>query len=203
VPTRLLHARDGETALDLCAAPGGKTLQLAAAGAAVVSVDRSPARLRRLEQNLARTCLRAEVVVADAAGWRDARTFDAVLLDAPCASTGTFRRNPDVLWGVRPGDIAKLAGVQSAMLDSAAARVRPGGRLVYCVCSLEPEEGERQVEDLLRRRPDFATAAVGPGEGGAPEGSVTPEGWLRILPCHLSERGGMDGFFAARLVRRV
>ncbi len=198
IPARLLEARAGETALDLCAAPGGKTLQLAATGAAVTAVDRSAARLKRLTENLARTGLSAEVVAADAETWGDARAFDAVLLDAPCTSTGTFRRNPDVLWAVRPGDIAKLAHVQARLLDSAAKRVKPGGRLVYCVCSLEPEEGEAQVAAFLARNPGFSTAPVRPGEGGAPAASVTPEGWLRLLPHHMD--GGMDGFFAARLV---
>ncbi|HRD29967.1 MAG TPA: RsmB/NOP family class I SAM-dependent RNA methyltransferase, partial [Caulobacter sp.] len=126
--------------------------------------------------------------------------FDAVLLDAPCSATGTFRRHPDVLWAAAPGDVASLAAVQTRMLDSAAARVKPGGRLVYCVCSLEPEEGEAQVRGFLARHPDFTTVPVAPGEGGAPAASVGPEGWLRILPHHLA--GGIDGFFAARMVRR-
>jgi 16S rRNA (cytosine967-C5)-methyltransferase len=199
VPARLLNVHSGETALDLCAAPGGKTLQLAAAGASVVAVDRSAARLRRLKENLDRTGLTAEVIAADAETWDDQRTFDAVLLDAPCASTGTFRRNPDVLWAIRPPDIAKLAQVQARLLDSATARVKPGGRLVYCVCSLEPEEGEAQVPAFLKRHPDFRLDPVQPGEGGAPDASVTAEGLLRILPHHLP--GGLDGFFAARFVR--
>ena len=199
VPARLLDVKPGETALDLCAAPGGKTLQLAAAGASVTALDRSAPRLRRLKENLARIGLTAEVVVADAAEWKDERTFDAVLLDAPCASTGTFRRNPDVLWSITPPDIAKLAGVQARLLDSAAARVKPGGRLVYCVCSLEPEEGEAQAATFLKRHPEFKAVAIEPGEGGAPETSATSQGWLRILPHHLP--GGLDGFFAARFVR--
>ena len=199
VPARLLNARPDETALDLCAAPGGKTLQLAAGGASVVAVDRSAARLRRLKENLERTGLTAEVVTADAESWADERAFDAVLLDAPCASTGTFRRNPDVLWAIRPPDIAKLAQVQARLLDAAARRVKPGGRLVYCVCSLEPEEGEAQVPAFLARHPEFRLDPVWPGEGGAPEASVTAGGLLRILPHHLP--GGLDGFFAARFVR--
>ncbi|MGE5566789.1 MAG: RsmB/NOP family class I SAM-dependent RNA methyltransferase [Parcubacteria group bacterium] len=199
VPARLLNVQPGETALDLCAAPGGKTLQLAAAGASVTAVDRSAARLRRVKENLDRTTLTAEVIAADAETWDDDRTFDAVLLDAPCTSTGTFRRNPDVLWAIRPPDIAKLAQVQASLLDSAAKRVKPGGRLVYCVCSLEPEEGEAQVPAFLKRHPDFRLEPVQPGEGGAPVASVTPDGLLRILPHHLP--GGLDGFFAARFVR--
>ena len=200
VPAKLLAARPDETVLDVCAAPGGKTLQLAATGARVVALDRSGPRLRRLAQALDRTGLTAEVVTADIAKWSDARRFDAVLLDAPCSATGTFRRHPDVLWGSRPGDIAKLAGVQSRLLDAAAARVSPGGRLIYCVCSLEPEEGEAQIEGFLRRHDEFQVSPILPGEGGAPDAAVTPAGLLRILP-HQRE-GGLDGFFAARLLRR-
>ena len=200
IPARLLHVRPGETALDLCAAPGGKTLQLAAAGAEVTAVDRSAARMERVRQNLERMGLKAEVVAADAGAWDDPRQFDAVLLDAPCASTGTFRRHPDVLWAARPADIAKLAEVQRRLLAAAARKVKPGGRLVYCVCSLEPEEGEGQVAPFLAAHPDFRLGPVTDGEGGAPAASLTPEGALRILPCHLE--GGTDGFFAVRFVRQ-
>jgi 16S rRNA (cytosine967-C5)-methyltransferase len=197
IPARLLHVNAEQTALDLCAAPGGKTLQLAVSGATVTAVDRSAERLKRVDENLARMSLAAEVVAADAANWDDRREFDAVLLDAPCSSTGTFRRHPDVLWAARVGDIAKLAGVQSRLLDSAARRVAPGGQLVYCVCSLEPEEGEQQVRAFLARNPGFSTAPMAAGEGGAPPASLTAEGWLRLLP-HQRE-GGQDGFFVARL----
>ena len=202
LPARLLDLKPGETALDLCAAPGGKTLQLAAAGAAVTAVDRSAARLKRLSENLARMGLAAEVVVADAAAWSDKRTFDAVLLDAPCSATGTFRRHPDVLWAAKPSDIAKLAAVQTAVLDAAANRVKPGGRLVYCVCSLEPEEGEAQAAAFLARRSDFAVDPIAPDEGGAPSGAVTPEGALRLTPGLSEPEGGVDGFFIARFRRR-
>jgi 16S rRNA (cytosine967-C5)-methyltransferase len=198
VPARLLNVRPGEAVLDLCAAPGGKTLQLAGAGGQVTAVDRSAARLKRVSENLGRIGLSAELVAADAARWEDDRRFDAVLLDAPCSATGTFRRHPDVLWACRPGDIAKLAAVQAALLASAARRVRPGGRLVYSVCSLEPEEGEAQIEAFLRAHPDFRPDPPAPGEGGAPEASLTGSGLLRILPHQLE--GGIDGFFAARLV---
>ncbi len=199
LPARLLAAPPGETILDLCAAPGGKTLQLAAAGAAVTAVDRSAGRLRRLAAGLARTGLTAEVVAADATAWADARTFDAVLLDAPCSATGTFRHHPDVLWNARPGDIAALAAVQAQLLAAAAARVKPGGRLVYAVCSLEPEEGEAQARAFLSRRPDFALDPIAAGEAGSPAPSRASEGWLRILPHHLP--GGLDGFFIARFRR--
>lgn len=199
VPARLLRVQPGETALDLCAAPGGKTLQLAAAGAAVTAVDKSAARLKRVSENLARTGLSAEVVAADAVAWRDGRSFDAVLLDAPCSATGTFRRHPDVLWVASPADIPKLSALQSALLDSAARRTRPGGRLVYCVCSLEPEEGEGQLAAFLARAPNFILDPIAPGEGGAPEASLRGDGTLRILPHH--RPGGTDGFYVARLHR--
>lgn len=200
VPARLLNPRQGLTVLDLCAAPGGKTLQLAAAGAVVTALDRSQGRLHRVRENLERTGLTAEVIAADAGTWDDGRTFDAVLLDAPCSATGTFRRNPDVLWAVKPGDIAALATTQARLLDAAARRVRPGGRLVYCVCSLEPEEGEGQVAGFLKRCADFALDPIAPGEGGAPPGSRLEDGTLRILPTHRA--GGADGFFIARFARR-
>jgi 16S rRNA (cytosine967-C5)-methyltransferase len=174
-------------------------LQLAAAGAQVTALDKSAARLTRLSDNLSRTGLTAEVVAADGVVWKDGRSFDAVLLDAPCSATGTFRRHPDVLWAAKPSDIASLAAVQSRLFDAAAARVKPGGRLVYCVCSLEPEEGEAQVAAFLQRRPDFAIDPIATGEGGAPEASRQPQGTLRILPHHLP--GGLDGFYIARLRR--
>ena len=136
LPARLLDLQPGESALDMCAAPGGKSLQMAAAGAKVVAVDRSASRLQRLEQNFARAELTAEIVTADAAAWDDDRTFDAVLLDAPCTATGTFRRHPDALWAARPGEVGQLSALQARLLDSAGRRVRPGGRLVYCTCSL-------------------------------------------------------------------
>ena len=199
IPARLLDARAGEDVLDLCAAPGGKTLQLAAAGARVAALDRSAGRLKRLAASLQRTGLSAEVVVADALTWTDARQFDAVLLDAPCSATGTFRRHPDVLWGTRPADIAALARTQASLLNAAARRVRPGGRLVYSVCSLEPEEGEAQADGFLKRHGDFRVVPIDAGEGGAPAAAVLPGGALRILPMHIE--GGLDGFFVARFTR--
>ena len=201
VPVRLLAPKAGEAVVDFCAAPGGKTLQLAAAGASVVALDRSDKRLDRLRANLARTGLGAEVVAVPAEDWDDPRTFDAVLLDAPCTATGTFRRNPEVLRATKPADVAKLADVQHRLLDAAALRVRPGGRLVYCVCSLEREEGETQVIAFLRRNPAFRTVPAVPSEIGAPDEALTPEGWLRVLPSMWAEKGGLDGFFIARLDR--
>ena len=196
IPARLLGVQPGQTALDMCAAPGGKTLQLAAAGAKVVALDRSAVRLKRVAENLARVALTAEVVAADAATWPDRRSFDAVLLDAPCSATGTFRRHPDVLWAAKPSDVAGLAAVQSKLLDAAARRTKLGGRLVYCVCSLEPEEGEGQVAAFLARTPGMSLDPIAADEGGAPAASVRPDGTLRILPHHLA--AGLDGFYVAR-----
>jgi 16S rRNA (cytosine967-C5)-methyltransferase len=201
VPARLLAPRAGESIIDLCAAPGGKTLQLAASGAEVVALDRSDSRLKRLRANLERTGLSAEVVAVPAEDWEDDRTFDAVLLDAPCTATGTFRRNPEVLRATKPADVAKLADVQHRLLDAAAERVKPRGRLVYCVCSMEREEGETQIIAFLRRNPAFRTVAAVPAEVGAPDEALTPEGWLRILPSMWTDKGGVDGFFVARLDR--
>ncbi len=202
MPARLLHLQAGETALDLCAAPGGKTLQMAAAGAAVVALDKSARRLARVRENLDRVGLKAETVAADAAGWRDPRSFDAVLLDAPCSATGTFRRHPDVLWTCKPADIAALSAAQGALLDAAAARVKPGGRLVYCVCSLEPEEGEGQVDAFLSRHADMRLEPIEAGEGGVPEAAIRPNGTVRLLPSLDPPVGGLDGFFIVRFRRR-
>ena len=199
IPARLLALEPGQGVLDLCAAPGGKTLQLAAAGAKVTALDKSAGRIKRVSENLARAGLSAEVIVADAAAWRDGRTFDAVLLDAPCSATGTFRRHPDVLWVASPADIPKLAAIQARLLASAARRVKPGGRLIYCVCSLEAEEGEGQIAAFLARQPGFEIDPIQPGEGGAPEAGLRGDGTLRILPHHRT--GGTDGFYVARLVR--
>jgi len=201
IPARLLAVKLGETVLDMCAAPGGKTLQLAAMGATVTALDRSAPRLVRVSENLARIGLSAEIVTADGVSWSDARTFDAILLDAPCSATGTFRRHPDVLWAARPGDLAQLCALQTRLLDAAAGRLRPGGRLVYCVCSLEPEEGEAQARAILQRNSKLRLDPIQPAEGGAPEGSITADGMLRIHPGLPIPEGGMDGFFAARFVR--
>lgn len=204
LPARLLGVRPGERVADLCAAPGGKTAQLAAAGAQVLAVDRSAARLRRLEENLGRLKLSAETLAADALALPDEAAYDAVLLDAPCTATGTIRRHPDVGWTKREGDLARLTALQARLLDKAAGLLRPGGRLVYCTCSLEPEEGEAQAEAFLARHPDFRREPVAPGEVGGEAGFVTARGELRTLPCHWpagEDRGGLDGFFAVRLRR--
>ena len=183
-PARLLGAGEGRTALDLCAAPGGKTMQLAAAGWRVTALDVSESRLARLSENLARTGLEAEVVTADVMTWRPPASVDAILLDAPCSATGIFRRHPDVLHRVRPAAIAGLADTQKAMLRRAADWLKAGGSLVYSVCSLEPEEGEAVAEAFLAARPDF-----------------TREEARRILPGELAEQGGTDSFYLARFRR--
>ncbi len=199
LPARALGDVRGKRVLDLCAAPGGKTLQLAAAGAQVTAVDKSGARLKRLRENLARTKLEAEVICADALDYRADNPFDAVLLDAPCTSTGTLRRHPDVAWLRRPNDIRALAELQAKLLDAAAPQLKPGARLVYAVCSLEPEEGPGIVAQALKRgwrRDPFAAGGI----AGADD-FLTPDGDLRTLPSYWSELGGLDGFYVARLQR--
>lgn len=198
LPAKLLGDVRGERVLDLCAAPGGKTLQLAAAGAQVTAVDKSDARLKRLRENLARTKLKAEVICADALTFK-AEPFDAILLDAPCTSTGTLRRHPDVAWLRRPTDARQLSELQSAMVAASAKLLKPGAPLIYAVCSLEPEEGQGVVADALKngwRREPFSADVI-PGA----ESFITKDGDLRTHPGHWPEIGGLDGFYAARLVR--
>ncbi|GGZ23601.1 RsmB/NOP family class I SAM-dependent RNA methyltransferase [Asticcacaulis endophyticus] len=203
IPVALLGDLTGKTAIDICAAPGGKTLQLLAKGAQVVALDRSKNRLKRVEENLTRLKFSAETHCVDAESFDDDRQFDVVLLDAPCSATGTFRRQPDVLWAAKPSEVSKLADVQHRMLDAVATRVKPGGSLVYATCSLEREEGETQVLAFLRRNKDFTTAAVDTAfaqdQLGLDARDVTAEGWLRLLPHH--RKGGQDGFFVAHLKR--
>jgi 16S rRNA (cytosine967-C5)-methyltransferase len=197
LPARLLGDVAGKSVLDLCAAPGGKTLQLAAAGARVTAVDRSEGRLRRLRENLARTKLEAEVVCADALQFRGG-PFDAVLLDAPCTSTGTLRRHPDVAWLRRPSDVRTLAELQAKLIDAAAALLKPGAPLVYAVCSLEPEEGPAVVAEALKR--GWRRRPCGARDPKAPLQS--PAGGKRPIPAPLPEIWGVGGVFAARDGRR-
>ncbi len=202
IPARLLGEVAGKNVLDLCAAPGGKTLQLCASGVYVTAVDHSARRLERLRDNLRRTGLHAEVVVADALSFEPREDFDAVLLDAPCSSTGTIRRHPELPYIKQAADIGVLAPVQSRMLAQAAKLVKPDGMLVYCVCSLEAAEGERQIAPFLAAHPHFAVKPVTPGEYGIEAHMLTEQGFLRTLP-HMAIGGssGLDGFFAARLIR--
>jgi len=205
LPARLLRAGPGMRAADFCAAPGGKAAQLAVAGADVTAIDRSAERLKRLAANFERLHLRADVIVADVVNLR-AAPFDCILVDAPCSATGTIRRHPDVAWTKKPGDIATLAALQTRMLDKAVELLKPGGTIVYCTCSLEPEESELQIPALLRRNPDILRSPIEAGEVGGLSEILNENGELRSLPSHLADAeprfSGLDGFFAARLIRR-
>ncbi len=205
LPVRLFGAVDGLRVADLCAAPGGKTAQLAAARARVTAVDRSPARLARLQDNLHRQSLAAHLVFADAAEWT-AEPFDAGLVDAPCSSTGTIRRHPDVPWLKQPADIGKLAALQRRLIAHAATLTKSGGTLVYCTCSLEPEEGEDIVTGLLAATPDLQRVPIAPSEIFGRDEFITGAGDLRTLPCQFADSdsrlAGIDGFYAARLAKR-
>jgi 16S rRNA (cytosine967-C5)-methyltransferase len=208
LPARLFGDIAGKTIVDLCAAPGGKTAQLALAGARVIAVDRSPNRMARLRDNFARLALETETVVTDAAEWQGGNNsggFDGILVDAPCTSTGTIRRHPDVAWLRQEADIAALTALQKRLLQRAVALLKPGGTLVYCTCSLEPEEGEQAISALLATEPAVRRAPVDAGEVAGLTEILTPEGDLRTLPCHLPHAdprlSGLDGFYAARLVK--
>ena len=208
LPARLLCSFFGDVrgkaVADLCAAPGGKTAQLVQAGARVTAVDRSGVRLARLRQNLTRLKLEAEVVEADAAQWQGG-PFDAVLVDAPCSSTGTVRRHPDISWLKSEADLGKLAALQTRLLDQAAALVKPGGTLVYCTCSLEREEGEDQIAALLARNPALRLDPIRAEETGGQAEFLNADGALRTLPCHWPDAeprmAGLDGFYAARILK--
>ena len=223
LPARLLGDIAGKDIADLCAAPGGKTAQLIQAGARVTAVDRSPGRMARLSENLARLGLTAETVVTDAAEWPggnktqgidhqgsdnqgfDNQGFDGILVDAPCSSTGTIRRHPDVAWLRQEADIGALMALQKRLLQRATALLKPGGTLVYCTCSLEPEEGEQAIASLLATESGMRRVPVEADEVAGLSEIVTADGDLRTLPCHLPHAdprlGGLDGFYAARLVK--
>jgi len=196
LPARLLHVQPGERVADLCAAPGGKTAQLAAMGAQVVAVERDSARMPRLRENMIRLNLTAELVNADVIGWKPEALFDAILLDAPCTATGTIRRHPDVLHLKRQKDVAVLAAQQRNLLAAAAKLLKPGGRLVFATCSLQGEEGEAHLAHLPEgMRLDPIRDEELPGIG------ATTHGTLRTRPDLWADQGGMDGFFAMRLIR--
>ncbi len=201
LPARLLGDVAGLVVYDLCAAPGGKTMQLAAAGATVVAVDSEGLRLKTIAENLARTRLTAETVKADILDWTPASPADAVLLDAPCTATGTIRRHPDVLWSKTEDQMKSLAALQAKMIDKALTLLKPGGLLVFCTCSLQPEEGERQAAAALARHSGIERVPVSAAEIGG-LAAVTRDGDLRTHPALLLEEGGMDGFFAARFRKR-
>lgn len=202
LPVHLLGDVAGKTVVDLCAAPGGKTAQLVARGANVIAVDRAAKRVKRMQANLARLRFAATCVTGDAASWRPSIAADAVLLDAPCSATGTVRRHPDIPWLKGAGDVAKLAGLQDKLLDAALAIVKPGGLVVFCTCSLEMAEGPARIAALLARNPSVERVAIDPAEIGGLADLVSPAGDLRTRPDHLADLGGLDGFFACRLIRR-
>jgi 16S rRNA (cytosine967-C5)-methyltransferase len=197
LPARLIRSAATEV-LDLCAAPGGKTMQLAAAGHRVTAVDSSAIRVDRLRENLRRTHLEADLVTADALTWKAKREYDAILLDAPCSATGTFRRHPEVLYRAKPRVIAEGAELQGKLLDRAVHWLKPGASLVYSVCSLEPQEGEEVIRAFLARHSDFRIEPPSDLPQFVP---ISADGWVRILPGLLEAEGGLDGFFMARLVR--
>jgi 16S rRNA (cytosine967-C5)-methyltransferase len=207
LPVQLFGDVAGKSIADLCAAPGGKTAQLAQAGAHVTAVDRSSNRMTRLRDNLTRLSLHAEAVVADAAEWPGTGngSFDGILIDAPCTSTGTIRRHPDIGWLRQEADLAPLVALQQRLLQRAVSLLRPGGTLVYCTCSLEPEEGEHAISTFLAAEPSVRRAPVDPSEVAGLGEIVTADGDLRTLPCHLPRDeprlGGLDGFYAARLIK--
>lgn len=200
LPAKLLQPQPGERILDLCAAPGGKTLQLAAAGAEVTALDISAPRLARLQANLARTGLTATLVTADALHWQPEAPFDAILLDAPCSATGTIRRHPDLPFVKDGSELPSLTTLQSQLIDRALTWLKPGGRLVFSTCSLLPEEGEAQLTAALSRHPTLTVER--PDLPGIDSEWYTPEGALRLRPDHWSDRGGMDGFFMVRLRKK-
>jgi 16S rRNA (cytosine967-C5)-methyltransferase len=208
LPARLFGDIAGKRIADLCAAPGGKTAQLILGGAHVTAVDRSPGRMARLSDNLTRLSLQAETVVTDAAEWQGGdkgEGFDGILVDAPCASTGTIRRHPDVAWLRQEADIGALMALQKRLLQRATALLKPGGTLVYCTCSLEPEEGEQAISTLLAAEPAMRRVPIDAGEVAGLSEILNPDGDLRTLPCHLPHDdprlSGLDGFYAARLVK--
>jgi 16S rRNA (cytosine967-C5)-methyltransferase len=205
LPARLLGDLQGKRVADLCAAPGGKTAQLAAAGANVTAVDISKSRLKRVTENLSRLNLSADVVASDLREWEPDEPFDAILLDAPCSATGTIRRHPDVPWLKQLYDVETLSKIQSELLRRVIGWLKPGGLLVYCTCSLEKAEGEDQIAALLAESDGLKLLPVQADEIGGLSSSITPEGYLRTLPCHSASKdgaeSGLDGFFAARLQR--
>jgi 16S rRNA (cytosine967-C5)-methyltransferase len=206
LPAKLFGSLEGKRVLDLCAAPGGKTAQLINMGGDVTALDRSAPRLERLKENMARLGLDVTIKVADATGFMPPELFDAILLDAPCSSTGTIRRHPDVTWLKSHKDVDQLAALQTKLLDATLGQLKVGGTLVFSTCSLQPEEGEWQAEEFLKRQPNMSRVPVTADELDGLSELINDQGDIRSLPCHLSDiedntSGGMDGFFAARFVK--
>ncbi len=201
LPVRLLGDVAGKHIYDLCAAPGGKTLQLASAGARVIAVDKSGDRQKRVQENLKRIGLTAETITEDILRWKPADKADAILLDAPCSATGTIRRHPDILWSKSQDDVDGLTQLQSEMIDHAVRFLKPEGVIIYCTCSLQSEENERQIDAALKRHTQLSRVPITPDAlPGLPE-AVTSKGDMRTFPSMLKEEGGLDGFFAARLIK--
>ena len=200
IPATLFGNLSGLTVYDLCAAPGGKTAQLCQQGAQVTAIDKSAARLSILHQNLTRLNLEAEVVHSDILSWRPSKKADAILLDAPCSATGTARRHPDMPWHKKESDIQTLASLQFKLLARCLSLIKPGGIIIYCTCSLEPEEGEHQIDNFLKEfRGQVKRVPIRAQEINLPEGAILPNGDLRLLPHFHQDQGGMDGFFISRL----
>ncbi|SLN19583.1 Ribosomal RNA small subunit methyltransferase B [Roseovarius litorisediminis] len=200
LPVKVLNPQPGEKILDVCAAPGGKTLQLAAAGADVTALDISARRMERVQENLTRTGLSATCLVGDALE-HSGGPYDAILLDAPCSATGTIRRHPDLPFAKDGSEFGELIELQSAMIDHALTLLKPGGRLIFCTCSLLPDEGECQVDEALARHEGLIVDRDALNLPGVDPAWVTPEGGLRLRPDYWAEKGGMDGFFIASLRR--
>jgi 16S rRNA (cytosine967-C5)-methyltransferase len=203
LPAKLFGNLNGKTVIDLCAAPGGKTAQLASAGANVIALDRSAKRLEKLKENMERLKLadKIDVQVGDGSVWQPADPVDAVLLDAPCSATGTIRRHPDVMHLKGQKDINQLCDIQARLLDNMAGMVKSGGTIIYCTCSLQKVEGEQQVNTFLLNHPEFTRVPIKSEEIGGVEELVTKDGDLRVLPYHLAPQGGIDGFYVARLIK--
>ncbi|OLF75400.1 hypothetical protein AWH62_06150 [Maricaulis sp. W15] len=203
IPATLLDLKPGASVIDLCAAPGGKTMQLAATGADVTALDLSDKRLDRVRENLGRTGLKAALVAGDARTFKPRQPVDAVLLDAPCTATGTLRRHPEAGWIKREDDTQRMARLQDEMIKAAIGMLKPGGQFVLCTCSLQPEEGETLAGRITGRHKQLKESPVRPGELPGLESAITPAGWVRLTPALWSDKGGMDGFFIARFVKRT
>lgn len=202
LPVKMMHPISKKTIIDLCAAPGGKTAQLCDAGAHVIAVDRSANRMKRLDENMQRLGFRPESVISDALAWKPENLVDGVLLDAPCSATGTIRRHPDMPYQKKPEDIEKLSDLQARLLDHAAQMIKSGGMLIYCTCSLQKMEGEDQVASFLERHSDFSISPITKNELDGLDMLINKDGFIRALPFYLEEKGGMDGFFVARLIKK-
>lgn len=201
LPAKLMGDVAGKTVVDLCAAPGGKTAQLASAGAHVIAVDRSAERVKRLTENMERLGLKVHTEISDGAVWQPKELVDAVLIDAPCTATGTIRHQPDVLWLKEPRDQEKLSALQQRLLVNAVKMLKPGGVMVYCTCSIQKAEGENQATWLLQQNLPVKLSPIAASELPGCDAMLTPRGELRSLPFHWNDIGGIDGFYAVRFTK--